>query len=100
MGNTHCTHSPSRPTSAAMVRTQLLLLLAPAAAATQDADGFVPKCTSLLGGVAASGQSDVEVAAFCRQAYTHTMCSSMRSSLGPMPWQTANIETSCKQWGG
>jgi len=86
------------PVPAAMVRPQFLLLFAPVAAVSQD--GFVPKCTNLLSGVAASGHSDVEVAAFCRQAYTPSMCKSMRSSLGAMPWPEAKIESSCKQWGG
>merc|ERR1712190_395681 len=60
--------------------------------------GIAPKCTSLLGGVAASGHSDSEVAAFCRAAYTPEMCSTMRASLGRMPWPAAKIQETCQQW--
>merc|ERR1719476_438085 len=34
--------------------------------AASSGGGIAPKCTSLLGGVAASGHSDAEVGAFCR----------------------------------
>merc|ERR1719343_1937670 len=73
-----------------------LLLVVPAAAAS--AGGVAPKCASLLGGVAASGHSDAEVAAICRAAYTPEMCSTMRASLGRMPWSAAKIQETCQQW--
>jgi len=81
-----------------MMRTTIVaLLVAPAVA---EEEGFVPKCTGLLGGVAKSSHTDLEVAAFCRQAYTPDMCSTIRSSLGPMPWPEAKIQTACEKWGG
>merc|ERR1711920_683168 len=62
-------------------------------------DGRVAaKCTSLLGGVASSGHSDTEVAAFCRAAYTPEMCGTLRASLGKMPWSEAKIQGACQQW--
>merc|ERR1711920_305904 len=62
-------------------------------------DGRVAaKCTSLLAGVASSGHSDTEVAAFCRAAYTPEMCGTLRSSLGKMPWSVAKIQDACQQW--
>merc|ERR1712087_300027 len=66
--------------------------------ASGSGGGIAPKCTSLLGGVAASGHSDAEVAAFCRAAYTPEMCSTMRASLGRMPWPAAKIQETCQQW--
>lgn len=81
-----------------MMPCSLIVLLA--ALAMADGEGFVPKCTGLLGGVVASGHTDLEVAAFCRQAYTPDMCSTMRGSLGPMPWPEAKIQMACQQWGG
>merc|ERR1712151_510519 len=56
------------------------------------------KCTTLLAGVASSGHSDTEVAAFCRAAYTPEMCGTLRSSLGKMPWSEAKIQDACQQW--
>merc|ERR1712176_194430 len=62
-------------------------------------DGRVAaKCTSLLAGVASSGHSDTEVAAFCRAAYTPEMCGTLRSSLGKMPWSAAKIQEACQHW--
>merc|ERR1711920_837570 len=52
----------------------------------------------LLGGVASSGHSDTEVAAFCRAAYTPEMCGTLRASLGKMPWSEAKIQDACQQW--
>merc|ERR1711920_1061807 len=62
-------------------------------------DGRVAaKCTSLLGGVASSGHSDTEVAAFCRAAYTPEMCGTLRASLGRLPWSAAKIQEACQHW--
>merc|ERR1712211_59930 len=60
-------------------------------AATADG-GLSAKCTTLLGGVASSGHSDTEVAAFCRAAYTPEMCGTLRASLGRLPWPAAKIQ--------
>merc|ERR1712203_632749 len=65
--------------------------------ATSDG-GLAAKCTTLLGGVASSGHSDTEIAAFCRAAYTPEMCGTLRSSLGKMPWSEAKIQDACQQW--
>merc|ERR1712176_1588717 len=67
-------------------------------AAGSGGGGIAPKCTALLGGVAASRHSDAEVAAFCRAAYTPEMCSTMRVSLGRMPWPAEKIRETCQQW--
>merc|ERR1719512_607653 len=73
-----------------------LIMLAPAVATSGG--GIAPKCVTLLGGVASSGHSDTEVAAFCRAAYTPEMCSTLRASLGRMPWPAAKIQEVCQQW--
>lgn len=54
------------------------------------------KCSTLLQGIASSGHSDMEVAAFCRAAYPVEMCRTMRSALGSQPWQPARIDSTCK----
>merc|ERR1719166_214738 len=62
-------------------------------------DGRVAtRCTTLLRGVASSGHSDTEVAAFCRAAYTPEMCGTLRTSLGKMPWSEAKVQDVCQQW--
>jgi len=66
--------------------------------AASSGGGIAPKCATLLGGVAASVHSNAEVAAFCRAAYTPEMCSTMRASLGRMPWPAAKIQETCQQW--
>merc|ERR1712151_927099 len=60
--------------------------------------GLASKCTTLLGGVASSGHSDTEVAAFCRAAYTPEMCGTLRASLGRSPWSAAKIQEACQHW--
>merc|ERR1719221_925690 len=60
--------------------------------------GLASKCTTLLGGVASSGHSDTEVAAFCRAAYTPEMCGTLRASLGRLPWPAAKIQEACQHW--
>merc|ERR1712060_959759 len=60
--------------------------------------GFASNCAAVLGGVASSGHSDAEIAAFCRAAYTPEMCGTLRASLGRAPWPAAKLQQVCQQW--
>merc|ERR1719410_166784 len=80
-----------------MVRWLFFVSVTVPAVATAN-EGVAAKCTSLLRGVASSGHSDAEVAAFCRAAYTPEMCGTLRASLGKMPWSEAKIQDACQQW--
>lgn len=73
----------------------LLLLASFASAASAGAHGVERQCARLLGGFAASGHSDVDLAAYCRASYPTGMCRLMRESLGNQPWASSRISATC-----
>lgn len=66
------------------------------AAAAEIGEGLRLRCEEMLTGLSLSGNSDMEVAAFCRRALPPTMCRAMRSSLGSLPWQPEHVDQSCR----
>merc|ERR1719189_2393001 len=92
--NQYMGYSTSPPSQVASAAEQA----SPASRDLMSGGGIAPKCTSLLQGVASSRHSDAEVAAFCRAAYTPEMCSTLRASLGRMPWPATKIQEACQHW--
>lgn len=84
-----------------------LALLLTSRAAAEVIDDAAPElshmrsqCEALLGGVAASGRNDVEIAAYCRAAYPGGLCRTVLGSLGPQPWHPGRVSATCREWVG